>query len=369
VRLPDLDADTAFGASELDRAGRYERLLRINFVVSQLVLLLALAVYAVRGHRLMRESAAGRIGTGMLLGMLGLAIVWLTQLPFRLVELWWQRRYDVSDESYLLLLVDDWLALAGAFLFICLALLIVMALAGALRQHWWVAGAPVFVALAILFAFVFPYLVPDLEPLQDRALAAEARRLAAAQGVADVPVRVEEVSEGTHLANAYAAGLGSSRRVVVWDTLLDRPYDDDEVAVVLGHEFAHHAHDHLWKSIAWYGLFALPGAFLIAVATRRAGGMYEPRAVPLSLLVLVALELAALPLQNVISRRLEAEADWSALEATRDPAAARALFRHFTSESLAQPDPPTWSYALLDSHPTIMQRIAMVEAWRRREGR
>jgi STE24 endopeptidase len=366
LALPELDASAFFGASELERVNRYERFLRVNLVLSELALLAALTLFALRGHRLMRESAAGRIGTGMLLGMLGLAIVWLTQLPFRVLELWWQRRYGISKENYLVVLVDDWLALAGAFLFICLALLIVMALAGALRQRWWVGAAPAFVGLAIVFAFVFPYLIPGLERLPDTRLADEARTLAAAQGVADVPVRVEDVSESTRLANAYAAGLASSRRVVVWDTLLRSPYEDDEVAVVLAHEFAHHARDHLWKGVAWYALFAVPGTFLIAVATRRRGGMYEPRAVPLSLLVLVALQTLALPLDNVISRRLEAEADWTALQATRDPAAAKELFQEFTTTNLADPDPPAWAYVLLESHPTIMQRLAMVEAWRAR---
>jgi STE24 endopeptidase len=368
LSLPEVDASAFFDAAELDRANRYERFLRLNFVLSQLALLVALTLFAVRGHRLMRESAAGRIGTGMLLGMLGLAIVWLAQLPFRFLRLWWQRRYGTSNENYLLVLVGDWLALAGAFLFICLALLIVMALAGALRQRWWVGGAPAFVGLAIVFAFVFPYLLPGLEPLPDRRLAAEARSLAAAQGVADVPVRVEEVSDSTRLANAYAAGIASSRRVVIWDTLLRSPYEDDEVAVVLAHEFAHHARDHLWKGLAWYALLAVPGAFLIAVATRSRGGMYEPRAVPLSLLVLVVLQTVALPFDNVISRRLEAEADWAALQATRDPSAATELFQQFTTSSLADPDPPTWAYVLLESHPTIMQRLAMVEAWRERRG-
>jgi STE24 endopeptidase len=63
---------------------------------------------------------------------------------------------------------------------------------------------------------------------------------------------------------------------------------------------------------------------------------------------------------------MEAEADWKALETTHDPASAESLFEQFTIQSLSDPDPPTWSYLLLDSHPTVEQRIAMAEAWRRR---
>jgi STE24 endopeptidase len=94
--------------------------------------------------------------------------------------------------------------------------------------------------------------------------------------------------------------------------------------------------------------------------------MANPAAVPLSLLVLVLLNLLSTPVYNLISRHMEAEADWVALETTRDPESARALFRHFTIESLNDPDPPQWSYVLFDSHPSVEQRIAMAEAWRAR---
>ena len=79
--------------------------------------------------RYARESAAGPIGTGMLLGMLGLAIVWIAQLPFTVAALWWQRRHDVSEVGYFEYVFGDWLALGGTFVAVCLALLIVMALA------------------------------------------------------------------------------------------------------------------------------------------------------------------------------------------------------------------------------------------------
>jgi STE24 endopeptidase len=87
--------------------------------------------------------------------------------------------------------------------------------------------------------------------------------------------------------------------------------------------------------------------------------------VPFALLAIVVLGLLALPLQNAISRHMEAEADWEALQATRDPAGAIALFRRFVPTTLDEPSPSTWEYLLLENHPTIAQRIAMAEAWKR----
>ena len=362
VRLPDVDPAALVPAAALERAERYERFLRVDFVLSQLVLLGVLALYAWRGARFAKESAAGRIGTGMLLGMIGLALVWLAQLPFRLAEVWWDRRYDQTDAGYVEALFENWLALGAEFLFICFALAIVMALAGRFPRRWWLGAAPAFVGLAVLFSFVAPYLFPT-EPASPE-LRADARRYALEQGTEPMRVAVEDVSEYTDAPNAYAVGLGPTRRVVLWSTLLDGRFSDGEVRVVLAHEVAHHSRNHLLEGLGWYTLFAIPGTWLIAVATRRRGGMAQPAAVPLSLFVLVVLQIASLPLQNGISRHMEQEADWVSLSTTRDPASARALFRHFTTEALADPDPPAWSRLLLDSHPSVVERVALAEAWR-----
>jgi STE24 endopeptidase len=366
LRLPDLQPATYFPDQLLDRAERFDRFLRWNWVLSTVTVLVTLAVYAVRGDRFTRESAAGRIGTGMLLGMLGFAIVWLVEIPFSVASLWWFRRYGLAEEGYLEFIFGDWLLLGGQFLFLCLALVIVMGLAGVMGQHWWILGGPSFVGILALFLFVYPYL-SNLDRPKDRQLVAQARAIAKKQGIDDVPLRIEDLPDDTKFVNAWAAGLGPSRRVVLWDTFLDGRFSRNEIGVVIAHEYGHHSRTHLPKGIAWYALFAIPGAFLIERLTRRRGGMRNPAAVPLSLFVLVALQLVAAPVDNLISRRMEAEADWAALQTTRRPVAARGLFQGFTRTSLSDPDPPTWSYLVRATHPTILQRIAMVEAWKRRQ--
>lgn len=365
LRLPAVDLHAVFSDAELSRAARFERFERILWVLSQVALLGVLAVYAVRGGRFARESAAGPIGTGMLLGMLGFALVWIVQVPFELVSLWWQRRYGMSHAGYLDVLLGGWFALGAEFLFLCLALLIVMSLARLLGDRWWLLGGPAFVGLAALFLLVSPYLLENTHRLDDRALLADARAYERAEGTGPIRIDVEVVSDDTEAANAMALGLGPTRRIVLWDTLLEFPRA--EASFVLAHEIAHQSRNHLPKGLAWYALFALPGAWAIARTTRRRGGMRDPLAVPLSLLVLVVLQLAALPLQNVIGRRIEAEADWVALELAREPDAARGAFRRFTVDSLSDPSPPGWAYVLLSGHPTIEQRLAMIEAWRLRQ--
>jgi STE24 endopeptidase len=300
----------------------------------------------------------------MLLGMIGFALVWAAQLPFDIAGLWWQRRHHLTHVGYVEQIFGNWLALGGQFVFLCVALAIVMGLARKLPRLWWAAAAAAFIGLALLFAFVNPYLLTT-HRLENPQLRAAALRLERIEHVRHVPVVVEDVHDITSLPNAEATGLGPSRRVVLWDTLV-RDFTPREVTIVIAHELGHLARNHIWKGIGWYALFAFPGTFLIARATRRRGGMGRPEAVPLSLFVLIALNLLLLPVQNAITRHMEAEADWASLQATHDPAGATALFRRFVPTTLSEPNPSTVEYVLLENHPTIMQRIALAQAWRSR---
>ncbi|RDI75403.1 Peptidase family M48 [Gaiella occulta] len=361
--LPDVDTRSVFGAALVDKAAHVERFFLVTWALEQIALLATLWAYARRGAGYARESAAGPIGTGMLLGMLGLAIVWLVQLPFRLADVWWARRYGLTEMGYVEWAFGHWFELGAAFVSICVALLVVMFLARAVGEWWWVPGAGVFVLVGALFAFAQPYLVTGTTPLRDPALRRAAAEIERAQGIAGVPVGVEDVSGTTSQANAYAVGFGASRKVVLWSTMVDGTFSDAEVRVVLAHEIAHHSSRHIPKGLAWFALFALPGAWLLMRLTRGRGGMGRPEAVPLALLVVAAIQLALAPAQNRISRGMEAEADWKALQTARDPAAARSLFVGFARSSLGDPDPPAWAQALLGTHPTLRQRVAMVEAW------
>jgi len=365
LSLPTLDPSHYFSQAELDRASSYQPFLSVDALLALIAQLMALGIYAVKGPAFVRESAAGRIGTGMLLGMLGLAFVWLAQLPFGVAELWWERGHDVSSLSYVSWIINYFLAAGGQFLFISLALLIVMALAGLWRRAWWIAAAPALVAVTLAFAFVQPYLIPDQHPVHNPAIAVDARELAKAEGIPGTTVRVQNTHNLGGSPNAEAAGLGPTRRVILWDTLLQR-FPPSQVRVVMAHEFAHLSRDHLWKEFGFLALLGLPIALAVALATRRRGGLFEPASVPLAIFIVAALLFVTLPLQTAFTRRIESEADWVALNTTHDPAATTGLFKRLGRLSRAQPNPPGWDQFLFGDHPSIMQRIEMAKAWKER---
>ena len=369
LRLPHVQAATQFSASFLRRSSSYERFLDIDRLLGEIVLLVVLAMYARRGHRLMRESAAGRVGTGMMLGMLGFAVVWIAEVPFGVAAVWWERRHGVSHQGYVSSVISSFLALGGRFVFVALALGLAMGLAGVTRRWWWAVAAPLLASLALLSSFLSVYMIPETEPLHDPTTVADVRSLARIEGVGGTQAEVEKVARYTTAPNAESVGFGPTRRLILWDTLLDGRFSRREVRVVTAHELGHIAHGHILRRVGWLLLFLLPAAALVALLTRGRGSLARPEAIPVALLVYVALQFVALPLTNIVSRHEEAEADWSALRATRDPTAAIGLFRNLATTSLGAPNPEAWSYVLYADHPTIVQRIAMVEAWQRRGGR
>ncbi len=366
LALPSLDPNDYFSASELSRAERYERFVRIDIVLSLVATVVALLFLVRRAPRLARNTGLGPIGAGMIVGMITLVVLWAVNLPFAIALRWWAERYDLARGNWIDWLIEPWAELGGAVVFVMLQIAIVMAFARRYPRNWWLPVAPIFLGLSVLALFVSPYLLAGgIDPPKSPQLRQDVRALERSEGISGTPVDVQKVSHLTSQANAFVSGLGPTTRVTLWDTLLDGRFSRGEVRVVLAHEFAHVSRSHLWKGIGWAALFAFPLAFGIAQITRRRGGLGDPGVLPYGALVFVLLQAALTPVWNGISRHTEAEADWVALETTRDPASTRGLFEEFADTSLAQPNPPTWAYLFLDTHPTTMQRIAMAEAWKR----
>jgi STE24 endopeptidase len=296
-------------------------------------------------------------------------VLWAVNLPFAIALRWWAERYDLARGSWIEWLLEPWAELGGAVAFVMLQIAIVMAFARRFPRNWWLPVTPIFLGLSVLALFVSPYLFAfGVDPPKSPELREDVRTLERQQGISGTPVDVEKVSDLTTQANAFVAGLGPTTRVVIWDTLLDGRFSRGEVRVVLAHEFGHVSRSHLWKGIGWAALFAFPLAFGLArITRRRGGGLGDPGVLPYGVLVLVLLQTAFMPAQNLVSRHQEAEADWIALQTTRDPGSASGLFEKFAETSLSEPEPPTWSHVFFGTHPTLMRRIEMAEAWEQRE--
>jgi STE24 endopeptidase len=276
LHLPKLDQHDYFSDSLLARTARYERFVRIDLVLSFVATIVALLVLMRKAPRIARNTGLGPIGAGLIVAMITLATLWAVDLPFSMALRWWDDRHGLTEGSWLDWLVEPWAELAGRVAFVMLVVAVVMAFARRSPRNWWLPVTPIFIGISAVFLAGAPYLLAGgIHRPSDPQLRQDVQTLQRTEGI-DVPVDVEKVSNVTKEANAFAVGLGPTDRVVVWDTLLKPPFSDEEVRVVLAHEFGHIAHHHLWKGIGWTILFGFPLAFLLARITARRGGLGDP---------------------------------------------------------------------------------------------
>lgn len=367
--VPDLnlnaDAHRWFTDAQIARSRRYERFEYVLWALHLLATIVALIVLSRRAPRMARSIELGRVGTGVIVGMVILVTFWAISLPFGLAEQWWEARHGLAPHDYLAWIFAPWASLSFEALFAMITIGIVMGLAGRLGGRWWLVGAPAFALLAASFAFLFGYVATiGTHAVRNPELRLAFRALERTEDVEGTPIRVQNVSSYTRQVNAFSTGFGPSAQVVLWDTLLDGRLGNDEVEFVVAHELGHVRDRHILKGLAWFALLAFPLAWFVTWATRRRGGLANAASLPGALLALTLAGLVAAPFENVVSRRYEAEADWAALRATGDARGGEELFESFQETSLQDPSPPHWAYLWLETHPTLAQRLAMVAAYR-----
>lgn len=232
--------------------------------------------------------------------------------------------------------------------------------------RWWALPAGAALALAVLvLSFVAPVVLEPLfnrfRPLEDETLAARLRLLSQRASVPVREVLVADASRRTTKVNAYVSGIGRTRRVVVFDTLVEAA-DPAEVEVVVAHELGHRREGHVAKLtlLAMVGAVVAVAVLWAVLGTRVA----DPRTLPEALLLLFALELAALAPGAALSRRFERAADRCSLDLTQQPDAFARAHVELARRNLSDLEPPRLVYLLLFSHPTAPERLALGRAWR-----
>lgn len=247
-----------------------------------------------------------------------------------------------------------------------------------LVRTWWLALAVLAAAFAFAMSLWAPVLIEPVfqrtEPLRDAALRAEVLDLADRAGVHAGDVLVNDASARTTAANAYVSGLGGSRRIVLYDTLV-REFPRHQVRMVVAHELVHVQRRHVLKGTAWVAALAAPACLLLFAAVGwRTGFAPAGRGRDGCDLVVRRLAVAAagaavigavtLPLQNAVSRSFEREADAGAMALTGGDAAALAgLQQGFVARGRGVPDPPAWVTWWFGTHPPALERIGAALEW------
>ncbi|MGI5202926.1 M48 family metallopeptidase [Spirillospora sp. CA-108201] len=313
-------------------------------------------------------------------------------LPF---DVWSEsvlRRYGLSTQSWPSWLLDQAKSLAVTWVIYTIALLLLFTLTRRFPRYWWTGAAAGGFVLVVFASFVYPLAV---EPVFNRFHSLPAGRLrsdllamARRDGVPVKDVLVADASRRTTSLNAYVSGFGSTRRIVLYDTLLKSP--PAQVESIVGHELGHAKRDDvLWGTLvgalgvagALCLLYLLvtsprllrragldpagPGAAATGPDARRGGGAADPRSIALLLALVTAGTTLAAPVQNLVSRRIEARADAHALNLTRDPATFVSMQHALSVRNISDLAPDTAEYLLWLTHPSGPDRIAMARDWAR----
>ncbi len=284
-----------------------------------------------------------------------------------------EHRYNLSNQKFRSWLWDEFKSL---LIGLVMATIVVELLSMLIRQtpeHWWVIAWAVFLGLVVLLAQLAPVVLFPIfykfEPLDNEELKRRLIVLSERAGTRVRGVYKWHLSEKSKKANAALTGLGTTRRIILADTLLDN-YSDDEIEAVLAHELGHHVHRHILKSIVVQAGITLFGFWLAnevlnyAVERRH---MFEQMSdfanLPLLILVSAVLSLLLMPALNAYSRFNERQADRYCFHSVASVEPFISSMNKLAEQNLAERAPSRWVESLLSSHPAITKRIAAAEAW------
>jgi STE24 endopeptidase len=258
----------------------------------------------------------------------------------------------------------------------------VVALGLALVRHfprrWWLPGSAAVAAIAAVYIYIAPVtldpLYNDFDPLPQGRLRSDVVALAREAGVDVGEVYRVDASRRTTGANAYVGGLGHTKRVVLYDNLIEG-FPPEQVRTVVAHELAHVKHRDLLRGLAWIAIVAPFGMLLVQRLSERLappearGRQASALTVPALALSFALVSFGAGAAGNVLSRDVEAAADAFALRLTDEPAAFVDFERRITVRNISDPDPPALLHTLFGTHPTTLERIGIgLESARRAAG-
>ncbi|WP_433307413.1 M48 family metallopeptidase [Actinoplanes sp. CA-030573] len=377
-RADQLAALGSLPADKVARAREFHAELRPGSYGAMAVgLLVALALgLTPLGARIVGAFGSNWVVQALLGGLAVVLVAEVVTLPFAA----WRHvvvvKYGISTQSWGAWTVDLLKSWAVGAVIGGVALLGFYTITHFAPRWWWAFGAVGAAGLVVLLSFVLPVLVEPVfnkfTPMAGGPLRSALIELADRDGVPVRDVLVADASRRTRAVNAYVSGLGPTRRIVVYDTMLTEATPEEVVSVV-AHELGH-AKDNdvligtvlggLGSAVAVIALFLL-GSWSGLLRLAGVTSLGEPRGIGLMLAAVTVAGLVAGPAQAYVSRRIEARADEHALTLTGDPATFEAMQRRLGTVNLSDPDPPAWEYVISASHPSTVERMAAARAYAR----
>lgn len=303
-------------------------------------------------------------------------IVFVIQFPFRYLSYYFSSKYGISTQVFSSWMKDGMIDFWVNFVTMLIIVAVLYALMRRFQKRWWLFAWLLSVPFMIFMMFIKPVLIDplynDFYPLKDKELEQKILALADEANIPAEHVYEVDMSTKTNAMNAYVTGVGSNSRIVLWDTTLEQ-LNDEEILFIMAHEMGHYVEKHIYVGIGGYLLLTFIGLWLTAKIMNRTVRIHGDRlkitgvssisSLPLFLLITSILLFAASPLSNWASRYQEMRADRYAIELTVDKKAGVSSFQALTKAGLSQVHPPFLVKIFRYGHPTMLERIQMIEAY------
>jgi STE24 endopeptidase len=366
---PVLERDH-FSAEEIERAKAYRRPQRALALAGMALDTAALTALAVRPPALLRRRRRRPVAAAAATGAALAAGLTVAGLPLSALSRRRSMQVGLATQSWPAWGADVAKATAIGAAFSAGGGAAGVALMRRLPRAWWAPGAGVAIGFGVLTTWLGPVVLDPIfnrfTPLPDGEARSDVLELAERAGVEVGEVYEVDASRRTTAANAYVNGIGATKRVVLFDTLL-RDFSRDEVRLVVAHELGHVRHRDVPRLLAFLAVAAPAAMLATAHATRRLLPDDEPagpQAVPAVALAAMLVGAPVSTVLNQLSRRIEARTDEFALRLTGAPEPFIAFERGITIKNVAEADPPRWARLLFGSHPTTLERIGAAIAFR-----
>lgn len=384
--VPDLykgtpaDPATFMSAEELRASETYSAQRNWIFFVSYpwiwgVYLVLLFGGFASRWERMLERKKLPFAARIAVIAVFVSAIAFVARLPLGYTSYMLSRSNGISTQPFAGWMRDRLVA-TGIDTLVTLLVAIVAFWFIRRGGRWWLKLWLLSIPFTLFMMYIQPVVIDPLynqfSRLSDPVLEHKIMELASGAGIPAERVYEVDMSAKTNALNAYVDGIGSSLRIVIWDTTLKR-LNEEEILQIVAHEIGHYVMRHLeWSALGAVGASLVMlwlGSYALKLAIRSWGGRWgihqpgQAAVLPLVLLLMSVLTFVSLPFSNAVSRQAESAADRYAMELIGHAGGAVSMQQKLSKATLDEVDPPLIVKWFRSSHPSALERIADAQAF------
>jgi len=350
-----------FDQNFLNKATNYNKSILLNSVFQKFTtwLFLGLIIFLIWKNNYFSNKIS--IIAALIIFFIFSIILILINLPFQYYqEFIIEHKFALSNQTFSAWIIDTFKDSSLSIIINTISLTSIYAIILYIPKYWWFAAAAVFILFIIIANFIFPILIDPLfykfTPLKDNQLKQEILKITTTAGIDVKAILVADASKKTNKVNAYITGIGKTKRIVIYDNLLNN-YSKKEVLSVIAHEVGHWKYKHILINIFIQAIAIILLFLILFLMQLNLNIGVSAKLIILFFIFTILISFIVSPLQNSISRYFEKQADITSLALTKDPDTQILMFEKLAKSNLSDVNPNKIIKYIIYTHPPILERI------------